>query len=129
MVTSFVKFPTLNKIKNKVSKLCLKSCIEDESKTTLADAIRYAQDLKSNWIWNNSYFNPNQPSWIVLHGEERWDESGLDSIKGLFQIPTPFNFSHYLYIHAQRGEILCCVLNSSLDELRNFLPEDINIHT
>lgn len=65
MVTSFFKFCTLNKITNKVSKLCLKSCMEDEPKTTLADAIRYAHDLKSNWIWNDSYFNPNQPGWIV----------------------------------------------------------------
>ena len=92
---------------------------------TLPDALEYAHQLKSSWIWTDEYFNPNQPNWSVLHGVERWDENGLDSIMALFKIPTRLSFSHYLYVHAQQGDVLCCVLDSSLVGMRNKVPGNL----
>lgn len=94
--------------------------------STLPDALEYAHQLKYSWIWTDDYFNPNQPSWTVLYGEERWDENGLDSIMGLFEIPTRLSFSHYLYVHAQQGDVLCCMLDSSLAGIRNKIPRNLS---
>jgi hypothetical protein len=94
--------------------------------STLPDALEYAHQLKFSWIWTDEYFNPNQPSWIVLHGEERWDQNGLDTIIGLFEIPTLFSFSHYLYVYAQQGDVLCCVLDTSLDRIRTKIPGNLS---
>lgn len=91
----------------------------------LPDALEYAHQLKCSWIWTDDYFNPNQPSWTVLYGEERWDENGLDSIMSLFEIPTRLSFSDYLYVHAQQGDVLCCMLDSSLAGMRSKIPENL----
>lgn len=87
------------------------------------DAIEYARLLKASWIWTEDQFNPNVPSWSVIHGNELWDQSGLDSIRFVFEIPTFLGFSHCLYVYAQQGDVLHCMLESSLPRMKAAIPE------
>ena len=97
-----------------------KACHKEDAK----DALSYTSELKSSWVWNERFFNPNRLNWTVLHGLELWDQSGLDSIKFVFEIPTSLGFPHFLYVYAQQGDILRCTLETSLDQLKAELPEE-----
>ena len=121
-----LKFRLFKKIKASTEKYNLARSNTSVPYSTLPDALEYAHQLKSSWIWTDEHFNPNKPSWIVLHGEERWDQNGLNSIICLFEIPTIFSFSHYLYVYAQQGDILCSMLDGSLAKLKEKIPDNFH---
>lgn len=98
--------------------------LSGENLESSADAFGYIRLLKLSWIWEEDHFNPNVPSWSVIHGNELWDQSGIDSIKFVFKIPTSLGFPHFLYVYAQQGDVLSCFLETCLDRLEAKLPDE-----
>lgn len=86
------------------------------------DALTYGETLRSSWKWTAEEFDPQVEGWKVLHGVELWDCSGLDSVKFLFEIPTSFGTTHFLYVYVQQGEFLQCTMSSSIPHMKYMLP-------
>lgn len=85
------------------------------------DALTYGEILRSSWKWTHNEFNPQVRGWKVLHGLELWDCSGLDSVKFLFEIPTSFGSTHFLYVYVQQGDFLQCTMSSCLQHMKYML--------
>lgn len=87
----------------------------------IPDALTYGEILRSSWKWTAEEFNPQVRGWKVLHGLELWDCSGLDSVKFLFEIPTSFGSTHFLYVYVQQGDFLQCTMSSCLQHMKYML--------